>query len=896
MNIFRLALLPDWRAGRSRGNGWVAACTAAAMLVLAAPLAGAAVPAPAPFRAVYLHPAPFDDTRVDPGLRAERMGKALDDIGACGFTTLLPYANTSGGQAYYPSKLLSPTGAPDGDTLGQLVREARKQAGRDASPPGARGLRVMPVVCVLVSGHDRPAGILEQHPEWALRKPDGTAMGWITPAQPEARAWLVRLVCELAGHLHPDGILLDYLRWPNEKMLLDVKSAEAFDHAAPAGETAEQRRERLQRFKEDALTALAGEISRALRAQQPGIQIGLYTWGPHVPKNHPVAQRWPDWVHDGYLDVVNVSGYCYRNNYGNDYLRTFEKRIRDSVDLVRQTGVDLPVSFALGIHTSHGALQSPGEIQDYLSIARREGCTGVAAFAWASLEKFVPDAAQAGWFREVSAASADKPQWRAKVTVDFGKDRGQNFGSLFEALDADGRVVAGAGFAGAYNSYYRADRHTLHCFVRPPRGVDTVQTAAFPRPSEACQHYLFDHAGTVFAATRSGDGRVLRWAGADGVWKATDPVQSPVLQVGRLRLELSANRITMDGREAFHFDSAKGSAGSYYYAQGILFFHVAEANSPERRTALHACPWDPETESAVALERCVVLPLAAPGEFPYSYGQLGGDVIAGSNNGGVYRFRNGAWSTLRAADPKVSFQLYAMINYRDRLLMGQYPTGELFEIEGDAVKQVAGWPPRPANATASAREAQTLTIYRGDLFAGVWPWGEVWRLKEQDQGWEFVGRLFRQPQVEPKTTAPYEAEMNALGEKVNNLWGQRVTALVPFREGLLASTSNKNGAALEDRLSFLAGGRGQEYGTVHRLYLPGNLAVPTVWTQGTTTFEVVITPCGLTVLQDDRCIGTDALPPGAMDGFAIDQIRWGEGVYGPLQGKRSGESLEKPEL
>jgi hypothetical protein len=315
---------------------------------------------------------------------------------------------------------------------------------------------------------------------------------------------------------------------------------------------------------------------------------------------------------------------------------------------------------------------------------------------------------------------------------------------------------------------------------------------------------------------------------------------------------------------------------------------VAAANDPDRKTFLHACAWDLESEPEPRLERAVVLPLTAPGEFPYSYGQLGSDVLVGTNNGGIYRFREGAWHTLRPADPKTSFQLYAMLNHRNRLLMGHYPSGELFEVVGDEVRQLVGWPPRPAAASASAREAQTLTIYRGELFAGIWPWGEVWRLN--GDAWEFVGRLFEHPVMTPDATAPHESEMTALGEKINNLWGQRVTALIPVVDGLFAATSNKNGAPHEERLTFLTGGYAQEYGAVHRLYLPGHLSAPAAWTGEPTTFEMVLTQDAMTLRQDGQVIGTAMLPAGAMEGFQIGQIRWGDGVFGPLQGQWTAES------
>ena len=66
------------------------------------------------------------------------------------------------------------------------------------------------------------------------------------------------------------------------------------------------------------------------------------------------------------------------------------------------------------------------------------------------------------------------------ATVDFGQDVGQNLGSLFQARDAAGKVVAGAGYLGAFNTDARSDRHALQVFVKPP-GVD-VANPSTPRP------------------------------------------------------------------------------------------------------------------------------------------------------------------------------------------------------------------------------------------------------------------------------------------------------------------------------------------------------------------------------------------------------------------------------
>ena len=70
---------------------------------------------------------------------------------------------------------------------------------------------------------------------------------------------------------------------------------------------------------------------------------------------------------------------------------------------------------------------------------------------------------------------ASDPIATFSVAVDFGQDRGQNFGSLFEVRDSKDRVIAGAGFMEVYNTRFRSDRHTLQFFLRPEKDVDRFE-------------------------------------------------------------------------------------------------------------------------------------------------------------------------------------------------------------------------------------------------------------------------------------------------------------------------------------------------------------------------------------------------------------------------------------
>lgn len=350
--------------------------------------APAATPGPArvenapPFLAVYIHFPSLFDAKASPEIREQAIARELDRIQACGLDTLLPYATGTSGSAAYASDIIPDRTYGDWDPLAVLMREARR-----------RGLRVFPVHCPLPSGGAAPRGILLQHPDWALRNAKGEPLGHISPLVPAARQWVASVSRELVTRYQPDGLLLDYLRFPSEAVQLDGVPAPK----DAAGKQAAQAR------KEEALTELARLISTTARVAKPGLQIALYSWGPHVTTNHPVAQNWPLWAQRGYVDQVNISGYCFTNNYGARYRDVFARRIREAVALNHAAGSPAQVSFALGVKTSHGQIHRADEVADYLTLARAEGANGVAVFTWGHLQPFYETVRTADSFRKFAA-------------------------------------------------------------------------------------------------------------------------------------------------------------------------------------------------------------------------------------------------------------------------------------------------------------------------------------------------------------------------------------------------------------------------------------------------------------------------------------------------------------
>ncbi len=500
----------------------------------------------------------------------------------------------------------------------------------------------------------------------------------------------------------------------------------------------------------------------------------------------------------------------------------------------------------------------------------------------------------AGPLSPVLAAEKTQYETTITITIDRGQDVGQCFGSLFEARSDDGKLVIGAGFQNAYNTRYRADRHAVQFFVRPVDGKRELTVEELPRPTDNLTGaYLFGRDGRVYSTY----GGLKVWNPEANIWKPVTDVggTSETMRVGNGTLTFGDSQVTWNGGTVLERPQ-KGTYQLFFYANGHLcFYHVNRGDSAYRFfkseedgfSRLYACPWTPG-QGSVDLEEAITLRLAVVGETTFAWGQLGDQIVTGSNIGGFYVFENGQWTMLLEPKLGVSYQLYSTLPFNDRLLMGQYPTGRVFEYDGKTIRDQPGWPPVLEGVSGSAREAQTTAIYGGDLMVGVWPWGEVWRFNPDSRRWAFGHRMFSHPQLSATIVHPYDVENQ--DNSPQNQWGQRVTSLVPSGTDLYVSTSSKAPIKWDaDKFPFLAPDKWKSYGNVYAITIPGHLSAATTWTNGPTTFEFLLSQDTMSITQDGRLLAeaklTSDLALSNGTSFSGDQVVWGDGVYGPFAGK-----------
>lgn len=485
-------------------------------------------------------------------------------------------------------------------------------------------------------------------------------------------------------------------------------------------------------------------------------------------------------------------------------------------------------------------------------------------------------------FAAAGQARGEGPEVRLSARVELGEDLGQELGTLFEARGADGKVAIGAGFLAAENTMHRADRRQLQVYIKTTDGT-RFETSSLPRPSEDAGVYAFGFDGRLYADRRTGhtDDAHYAWDPRKGAWEVDRSADKGAVRIGEGVMKEAPGGIAYDDQVILAPPDGIGTLVEPYYGAGTLVVRRrGEGKDGTPINELAAFAWKPG-QPPLDWAAGKVQALGSPKEFIYVYGQVRGRIFTTTNMGGTFAFDGGAWKMLRETTPKTSFQIYAALNFRDTLLLGQYPTGELFEFDGEELRRRPDWPPAMPGVRREAREAQTLALYGGDLYVGVWPWGEVWCLDPDAGEWAFLGRMFTHPTPSDAVVHPYEAETKAL-DPVLNRWGQRVTGLVPLGDSLYISTSAKSSAPYEEKFTFLAGDKWKEYGAVHRYRRPGCLSVPFRWKPGPTTFEVSWTAGELKVSQDGELLGTVPAPKPPQ---APAKVAWGEGIFGPFGGR-----------
>jgi uncharacterized lipoprotein YddW (UPF0748 family) len=343
--------------------------------------------------------------------------RVVDDAAAAGFNALLVQVRGRG-DAFYASRLAprSPIlwkTKTDFDPLARLLERAR-----------GRGLEVHAWVNVLLTAHfgqPVPSGhVVERHPEWlmvprsaaraalgargsrllalvgqAARAESGVEGYYLSPSAPGVAEHLEEVVKELLRGYAVQGIHYDFARYPGPEFDYSRAALESFRARRGGGDLPglparfpaawdDHRRE--------VLTGLVRRLTRAARAQRPGLVVSAavvadlgQAWGQKY-------QAWPAWLAEGLLQAVTPMAYTPDNQVFRAQLEQARSRARPGQRVWAGIGAyRLPLS---------GVIEK-------IRLARETGVAGVVLFSHESLAPVDLERLRAEAFPPPRAAPAD---------------------------------------------------------------------------------------------------------------------------------------------------------------------------------------------------------------------------------------------------------------------------------------------------------------------------------------------------------------------------------------------------------------------------------------------------------------------------------------------------------
>ena len=268
-------------------------------------------------------------------------------------------------------------------------------------------------------------------------------------------------------------------------------------------------------------------------------------------------------------------------------------------------------------------------------------------------------------------------------------------------------------------------------------------------------------------------------------------------------------------------------------------------------------------------------------------------------------------------------EIYAQTVYRDGLLIGVFPHGNLARVSDGAAVLTNG----PIDKHTSERyfEPQSLTVAAGDLFVGMYPWGLLFRLPHNSEEWQSQ-RLFPGPPLFADGRSPYHRQMsaklhalpfmelvtpspskhdsfiatNGLNERHNGLfptaWGQRITSLAVFNGRLCAGTGNMSGSPWNAEYHDMVPKElADRYGQVLCAEIPNHTAGAPKWNRST-RFSFRITDRRLVVQQDGTEIAAHPHTLSKKQIAALTNegtLEFGRGVYGPFRGSLAPDNAKR---
>jgi len=279
------------------------------------------------------------------------------------------YVNVAGaGFAHYASSVLprSRVFEEQGDQLAACIAAAKPL-----------GLRVHAwLLCFSTEGATQERLAIFARRGWVLTNADGSPRPWLDPAVPEARAYLVEAVKEMATKYKVDGVHLDFVRYPEFLASLGPTVRPRFEASAkvrttnwPEDVTTGKHRQAFLRWRAEQVTDFVQAARRVMRRDAQGKLLTAAVFGKYPSCVDAVGQDWESWLDMGLLDYVTPMNYTEDMARFNEWLGAQTRTRNQAMKIVA----------GIGVTASESRLDA-AQVIDQINAARRAGCPGFALF------------------------------------------------------------------------------------------------------------------------------------------------------------------------------------------------------------------------------------------------------------------------------------------------------------------------------------------------------------------------------------------------------------------------------------------------------------------------------------------------------------------------------------
>jgi uncharacterized lipoprotein YddW (UPF0748 family) len=231
-----------------------------------------------------------------------------------------------------------------------------------------------------------------QHDNWLVRddkgrksKPSDNEGAFWDPARPEVQDYLLNVIMNVTEKYHPDGIHLDYIRYPGPFWGRNPESEQRFltEHGGD-----------WQAWKAAQVTRFLRRCYAEVKGVDPQIEVTTSVKANADEAFSQFAQDWPGWLDEGIVDAVYPMAYNSRSE-------SFRNVIDDPVYRKH------PGQIVCGLRAwkEKKAPYSVEALIEKIDLVRNARLSGVALFSYSGMK-------EAGFFKPVTAKRFYKHEQR----------------------------------------------------------------------------------------------------------------------------------------------------------------------------------------------------------------------------------------------------------------------------------------------------------------------------------------------------------------------------------------------------------------------------------------------------------------------------------------------------